>query len=85
MILEKQKEVNGRIGSVSFCLVKMSINLGRMGKVGAVVIFYGENSEPIEKVENVKNAVLGLWEDNRITSKVPKLVKALVTYKKALQ
>lgn len=84
--LKEQKEVNGRIGSAGFCFGGgMSINLGCTGKVDAVVIFYGENPEPIEKVEKVKNAVLGLYggEDNRITSKVPDLVKALVTYKKS--
>ncbi|MEM0143595.1 MAG: dienelactone hydrolase family protein [Candidatus Parvarchaeum sp.] len=84
--LKTHEKVNGRIGSVGFCFGGgMSINLGCTGKVDAVVIFYGENPEPIEKVKNIKNAVLGLYggEDNRITSKVPELVKALIDYKKS--
>ncbi|MCL4391651.1 MAG: dienelactone hydrolase family protein [Candidatus Parvarchaeota archaeon] len=48
-----------------------------------MVIFYGENPEPLGKTINVKNTVLGLYgEDTRITSRVHELVKALVECKK---
>ncbi len=83
--LNRQQNVNGKIGSVGFCFGgSMSLNLGCAGKVDAVVIFYGENPEPIGKVRNVKNAVLGLYggEDMRITSKVHELVKELSEAKK---
>ncbi len=83
--LLQQSNVNGKIGSVGFCFGgSMSINLACKGKVDASVIFYGENPEPISKVKDVKNAVLGIYggEDNRITSKVPELVKELTDNKK---
>ena len=83
--LLKQKNVNGKIGSVGFCFGGgMSINLACDGKIDASVIFYGENPNPISKVKNVKNAVLGIYagEDTRITSKVPELVKELSEAKK---
>lgn len=83
--LKDRDNVSGKIGSVGFCFGGgMSINVGCTGKVDSVAIFYGENPEPIEKVEGVKNAVLGIYggEDQRITSNVFKLVKALADYKK---
>jgi carboxymethylenebutenolidase len=83
--LNSLSNVNGKIGSVGFCFGgNMSINLGCTGRVDATVIFYGENPSPIEKIQNVKGAVMGLYggEDTRINSKIDELVKALVTYKK---
>ncbi len=79
--------VNGKIGSVGFCFGGgMSINLACTGKTDASVIFYGENPDPVEKVRNVKGAVMGLYggEDTRINAKIDELVKALVLHKKSM-
>lgn len=77
--------VNGKVGSMGFCFGGgMSINLACTGRIDACVIFYGENPEPLDKVQNIKGSVLGLYggEDTRITSKINELVRALVDYKK---
>ncbi len=77
--------VNGRIGSVGFCFGGgMSINLGCTGKTDASIIFYGENPSPIDRIKNVKGAVMGLYggEDHRINSSIHELVKALNDYRK---
>ncbi len=83
--LKSLDNISGKIGSVGFCFGgSMSINLACKGGIDAAVIFYGENPEPIDKVKNVKGAVMGLYggEDTRITSKVNELVKAMADYKK---
>jgi carboxymethylenebutenolidase len=80
------KQVNGKIGSTGFCFGGgMSINLACTGKTDASIIFYGENPDPIDKIKNVKGAVMGLYggEDQRINSKINELTKALVEYKRA--
>lgn len=50
----------------------------------ADVIFYGENPNPIELVENIASPVLGNYgaEDMRINAQLDELVKAMVMYKK---
>ena len=80
------ENVSGKIGSVGFCFGGgMSINLACTGKTDGSIIFYGENPAPIEKIEKVKGAVMGLYggEDARINSKIDELVGALVKYKKS--
>ena len=74
----------GRIGCVGFCFGGgMSINLACIAPVAACVIFYGENPSPIEKLRNVKGAVLGLYggEDSRINAGLDALVKAMAANK----
>jgi carboxymethylenebutenolidase len=83
--LRSMGNVSGKIGSVGFCFGGgMSINLACTGKTDACIIFYGENPDPIEKIKNVKGAVMGLYggEDKRINSRLNELVKALVDYGK---
>lgn len=83
--LKHLDSVNGKIGSVGFCFGGgMSINLACTGKTEASVIFYGENPDPIDKIKNVKGAVMGLYggEDSRINSGVGELVRALISFKK---
>ena len=83
--LSRLKQSNGKVGSAGFCFGGgMSINLACTGKTDASVIFYGENPEPIDKIKNVKGAVMGLYggEDHRINSKIDELVKALVQYRR---
>jgi carboxymethylenebutenolidase len=76
---------SGKIASVGFCFGGgMSINLACHAKLAACVIFYGENPNPIELVENIACPVLGNYgaEDMRINAHLDELVKAMVTYKK---
>lgn len=83
--LNTLKQSSGRVGSAGFCFGGgMSINLACTGKTDASVIFYGENPDPIDKIRNVKGAVMGLYggEDHRINSKIDELVRALVQYKR---
>lgn len=85
--LNSVESVNGKIGSVGFCFGGgMSINLACTGKTDASIIFYGENPDPIDKVKNIKGAVMGLYggEDARINSKIDELVKVLVANKKSM-
>jgi carboxymethylenebutenolidase len=75
---------NDRIGSIGFCFGGgMSINLACATGLAACVIFYGENPSPIEKLANVRGAVLGLYgaEDTRINADLDKLVKAMADLK----
>ena len=76
---------SGKIASVGFCFGGgMSINLACHAKLAACVIFYGENPNPIELVENIACPVLGNYgaEDMRINAHLDELVKAMVMYKK---
>ena len=75
----------GKIASVGFCFGGgMSINLACHVPLAASVIFYGENPNPIDLVENISGPVLGIYgaEDTRINMHLDELVKAMVTYKK---
>lgn len=79
------KQVSGKIGSAGFCFGGgMSINLACTGKTDASIIFYGENPHPIDKIKNVKGAVMGLYggEDARINAGIHELAGALVQYKR---
>ncbi len=84
--LRSQPFVRGdRIGCVGFCFGgSLSLRLACEADVAACVVFYGENPEPIEKVEHVQGAVLGLYggEDTRITGATDQLVRAMAEYKK---
>ena len=76
---------SGKIVSVGFCFGGgMSINLACHATLAASVVFYGENPNPIERVENISCPVLGNYgaEDIRINAHLDELVKAIVTYKK---
>jgi len=77
---------SGKVASVGFCFGGgMSINLAcHAPQLAACVIFYGENPNPIELVENITCPVLGNYgaEDMRINAHLDELVKAMVTYKK---
>ena len=76
---------SGKIASAGFCFGGgMSINLACHAKLAACVIFYGENPNPIELVENIAGPILGNYgaEDMRINAHLDELVKAMVTYKK---
>jgi carboxymethylenebutenolidase len=82
---QKDYVKEGKIGSVGFCFGgTMSGALACKGKTAACVVFYGENPNPIEQVENIAGPFLGLYggDDQRINSNLDKLVKAMVTYKK---
>ncbi len=84
--LRIQQFVQGdRIGCVGFCFGGgLSIGLACAADVAACVIFYGENPTPIERLEHVKGAVLGLYgaEDARINAGLGNLAKAMAEYKK---
>ncbi len=83
--LNSNTDTGGKIGSVGFCFGGgMSISLACTGKTDASIIFYGENPSPIDKVANVKGAVMGLYggEDARINSKIHELVAALTANKR---
>ncbi len=74
-----------RIGCVGFCFGGgMSFNLACATDVAACVIFYGENPSPIEKLRDVKGAVLGLYggEDVRINAGLEALVRTMVEDKR---
>lgn len=80
--------VNGRIGSVGFCFGgAMSGRLACTGKTDASVIFYGSNPEPIENVDNIRGAVLGIYGgmDKRINEGLPELVRAMAEREKAFE
>jgi carboxymethylenebutenolidase len=74
-----------RIGSVGFCFGGgISIRLACVTPLAACAVFYGENPEPIERVERIAGPVLGVYgaEDLRINQYLDQLVKAMVDYKK---
>ena len=79
--LRSQPYVRGdRIGCVGFCFGGgLSIRLACATEIAACVIFYGENPSPIEKLQRVRGAVLGLYgaEDTRINAGLDALVKAM--------
>ena len=76
---------NGQVASLGFCFGGgMSFRLVCQAPLTACVVFYGENPDPIEQVENIHCPVLGLYggEDLRISNNLDSLVKAMVDYKK---
>jgi carboxymethylenebutenolidase len=82
---QKDYVKTGKIGSVGFCFGgTMSGALACKGKTAACVVFYGENPDPIDLVQNIAGPLLGIYgaDDERINSNLDKLVKAMVTYKK---
>lgn len=75
----------GRIASLGFCFGGgMSIYFACHAPLSACVVFYGENPNPIDLVQNISGPVLGLYgaEDLRINSRLDELVKAMASYKK---
>lgn len=75
----------GKIASVGFCFGGgMSINLACHARLAACVLFYGENPQPTELVEQISCPVLCNYgaEDMRINAHLDELVKAMATYKK---
>jgi len=75
----------GKVASLGFCFGGgMSFNFACHAKLAATVVFYGNNPDPISKVENIAGPVLGLYgaDDMRINASLDELVQAMVTYKK---
>jgi len=75
----------GKIASVGFCFGGgMSFRLACHAPLAACVVFYGQNPEPIELVENITCPVLGLYgaEDMRVNANLDKLVRSMVANKK---
>ena len=84
--LRSQPFVRGdRIGCVGFCFGGgLSVNLACAADVAACVVFYGENPSPIEKVQDIQGAVLGLYggEDTRIDAGLGSLAAAMADHRK---
>ena len=75
----------GKVASLGFCFGGgMSIFLACHAALAASVVFYGENPNPIDLVQNIHGPVLGLYgaEDMRINGRLDELVKAMTGYKK---
>ena len=74
-----------KIASIGFCFGGgMSISLACETPLAACVVFYGNNPEPIERVQNIAGPVLGVYgaEDQRINSHLDELVGSMALYKK---
>ncbi|MGD0003199.1 MAG: dienelactone hydrolase family protein [Anaerolineaceae bacterium] len=74
-----------KIASVGFCFGGgMSINLACLVPLAACVVFYGDNPNPVDLVQNIAGPVLGIYgaEDQRINSHLDELVKSMAQYKK---
>jgi carboxymethylenebutenolidase len=75
----------GKIATMGFCFGGgMSGNISCRTKTAACIIFYGESPSPIELVEKIDGAVLGLYgaEDTRINMELDKFVTELTKNKK---
>ncbi|BBD73844.1 carboxymethylenebutenolidase [Sulfodiicoccus acidiphilus] len=74
-----------KVGSVGFCMGGgLVFQLATEVPIDATAVFYGANPRPVEKVENIKGKVMGLYagEDLYINSGLPELMSAVVKYKK---
>jgi carboxymethylenebutenolidase len=74
-----------KIASIGFCFGGgMSINLACETPLAACVVFYGNNPDPIERVQNIAGPVLGVYgaEDQRVNSHLDELVRSMTQYKK---
>ena len=74
-----------KIASVGFCFGGgMSINLACQTPLAACIVFYGDNPDPVDLVQNIAGPVLGLYgaEDERINSHLDELVRNMAKYKK---
>ena len=74
-----------KIASVGFCFGGgMSFNLACQTPLAACVVFYGNNPDPIDLVQNIAGPILGIYgaEDQRINSSLGELVKSMAQYKK---
>ncbi|HEY1233653.1 MAG TPA: dienelactone hydrolase family protein [Candidatus Binatia bacterium] len=78
-----------RIGVIGFCWGggKALLFTTRSKDLSASVIYYGSNPSNLEDVKNISAPVLGQYggEDERITSAVPKLDKAMKQYGKSFE
>jgi len=77
--------VQDRIGCVGFCFGgAMALRLACDADIAACVVFYGENPSAIDKVKDIRAAVLGLYgvEDTRINAGLGDLTKAMAEHKK---
>lgn len=75
----------GKVASLGFCFGGgMSFDFACHAKLAASVVFYGNNPDPIGKVENIAGPVLGLYgaDDMRINASLDELVRAMAGYKK---
>jgi carboxymethylenebutenolidase len=74
-----------KIASIGFCFGGgMAINLACETPLAACVVFYGNNPDPIERVQNIAGPVLGVYgaEDQRVNSHLDELVRSMAQYKK---
>jgi carboxymethylenebutenolidase len=74
-----------KIASIGFCFGGgMSFNMACDTPLAACVVFYGNNPDPVERVQNIAGPVLGIYgaEDQRINSHLDDLVKTMTQYKK---
>ncbi len=75
----------GKVASLGFCFGGgMSFNFACHAQLAASVVFYGNNPDPISKVQDIAGPVLGLYgaDDMRINEHLDELVRAMVAYKK---
>jgi carboxymethylenebutenolidase len=74
-----------KIASVGFCFGGgFSLYLACQTPMTACVVFYGNNPDPIDQVQNITGPVLGIYgaEDQRVNSHLDELVKSMAQYKK---
>ncbi|BFH73800.1 dienelactone hydrolase family protein [Sulfurisphaera javensis] len=77
-----------KIVSMGFCMGGgLAFQLSTEVPLDGVIVFYGRNPQPIEKVEKIKGPILGLYagEDPPILQGLPDLISAVIKYKKDLE
>jgi carboxymethylenebutenolidase len=74
-----------KISSIGFCFGGgMSVNLACEIPLAACVVFYGNNPDPVDRVQNIAGPILGIYgaEDQRINSHLDELVRSMAQFKK---
>lgn len=77
-----------KVASVGFCFGGgMSLRLACNTRLAACVVFYGENPEQIELINNIAGPVMGLYgaEDARVNAHLHELVGAMARYQKPFE
>ncbi|AHC51913.1 carboxymethylenebutenolidase [Sulfolobus acidocaldarius SUSAZ] len=77
-----------KIVSMGFCMGGgLAFQLATEVPLDGAIVFYGRNPQPLEAIQKLKGAVLGLYagEDPPIDAGLPDLISAMIKYKKDLE
>ncbi len=74
--------------AMGFCMGGgLAFQLATEVPLDGVIVFYGRNPQPVERVSNIKGPILGLYagDDPSIDAGLPELMSAVIKYRKDIE